>query len=82
MEMRDRRLDALMILLVAVVWLYLLVHSLRLEERGTVFKGYTLDNSGEVVQVHGRVWEAGKGERPATQEEEEYALDRAEGEQR
>ena len=79
---KDRRLDALMILLVLVVWLYLLVHSLRLEERGTVFKGHAFDNAGEVVQVHGRVWEAGKGERPATQEEEEYALDRAEGEQR
>jgi len=78
--MRDRRLDALMIVLVLVVWLYLLVHSLRLEERGTVFKGHAFDNAGEVVQVHGRVWEAGKGERPATQEEEEYALDRAEGE--
>ena len=82
MEMRDRRLDALMILLVLVVWLYLLVHSLRLEERGTVFKGYALDNGGEVVQVHERVWEAGKGYRAPTQEEEEYALDRAEGEQR
>ena len=74
---KDRRLDALMIVIVFVVWLYLLVHSLRLEERGTVFKGYTLDNSGEVVQVHGRVWEQGRGERDATPEEKSF-----EGEQR
>jgi len=74
---KDRRLDALMILLVAVVWLYLLVSTLRLEERGTVFRGYTLDNSGEVVQVHGRVWEQGRGERDATPEEKSF-----EGEQR
>ena len=79
---KDRRLDALVIVLVLIVWLYLLVSTIRLEERGTVFKGHAFDNAGEVVQVHGRVWEAGKGERPATQEEEEYALDRAEGEQR
>ena len=61
---KDRRLDALMIVLVLFVWLYLLVHSLRLEERGTVFKG-----CGEVVAVHGRVWEQGRGERDATLEE-------------
>jgi len=74
--MRDRRLDALMIVLVFVVWLYLLVSAIRLEERGPVFRGYTLDNSGEVVQVHGRVWEQGRGERDATPEEKSFEGER------
>ena len=74
---KDRRLDALVIVLVLVVWLYLLVSTIRLEERGTVFKGYALDNGGEVVAVHGRVWEQGRGERDATPEEKSF-----EGEQR
>ena len=68
--------DALLILLVAVVWLYLLVHSLTRETR--LERAYAVDNTGQVVEVYtrGRVWEQNRGERPATDEEDVYDRER------
>lgn len=58
--------DVLLILVVAVVWLYLLVQSLTRETRMEW-------HPGQMVEVYTR---EGKGERPATQEEEEYDKER------
>ncbi len=75
-------LEALLILLVAVTWLYLFTGAVVKETR--MERHFVLDNTGQVTEVYtrGRVWEQGKGERPTTQEEEEFDLDRKEGEQR
>lgn len=63
------------------VWLSLLVHFASIEERATVSRGFMVDNAGEIVEVHSRVWELGKGYRAPTQEEEEFEADRVEGAQ-
>jgi hypothetical protein len=64
------------------VWLLMLIHFVSIEERATASRGFVVDNAGEIVEIHSRVWELGKGYRPATQEEEEFEADRVEGAQR
>ncbi|MCK9361662.1 hypothetical protein M0Q28_05595 [Patescibacteria group bacterium] len=83
--MRERYRNAAVIIGAAVmlfIWLTLLIHFVSIEERATVSRGFMVDNAGEIVEIHSRVWELGKGTRPATQEEEEFEADRVEGAQR
>ena len=70
-------LEALLILLVFVVWLSLFTSSVVKETR--LERRYVLGNTGTPVAVY--VWEQGKGYRLPTREEEEYDLDRGEEEQ-
>ena len=65
-------LEALLILLVAIVWLFVFASSVVKETR--LERRYVLDNTGTPVAVY--VWEQGKGYRLPTQEEEEYERER------
>ncbi|MCK9361891.1 hypothetical protein M0Q28_06775 [Patescibacteria group bacterium] len=82
MRERHRQLLILAALVVFLVWIAMYTHAVSIEERATVSRGFVVDNSGEIVEIHSRVWELGKGYRPATQEEEEFEADRVEGAQR
>ena len=68
-------LEAVLILAVVVVWLYLYTGAVVRETR--LERVFVLDANGTPTEV----WEQGKGHRAPTQEEEEYDLDRREGEQ-
>jgi len=68
----NRDFSILAVVVCILVWIYLLVGAIRLEERGTHPREYRIDNNGEVVQVHERVWELGRGYRAATQEEKDF----------
>ena len=72
-ENRFKQVLILAALVVFLVWVFMLVHSVRLEERATVSRGFMIDNAGEIVQIQERVWELGKGERAPTQEEHDHA---------
>lgn len=65
-------LEALLILLVFIVWLSVFTSSVVKETR--LERRYVLDNTGTPVAVY--VWEQGKGYRLPTQEEEEYERER------
>ena len=65
-------LEALLILLVVIVWLFVFASSVVKETR--LERCYVLDNTGTPVAVY--VWEQGKGYRLPTQEEEEYERER------
>ena len=71
--MTSRAALGLLALVVFLVWTFMLVHAVRMEEHATVSRGFMIDNAGEVVQLRERVWELGKGERAPTQEEREHA---------
>jgi hypothetical protein len=57
----DREILILAMLFCALVWIYMVIEAVRMEDR-----------NGEVVQVRERVWELGKGERNATPEERAF----------
>jgi hypothetical protein len=63
---------ALMLLGLAVflVWTFMLVHSVRLEERAATRAEIMLDSDGRPVEI---IWQIGKGYRLPTQEEQDHA---------
>ncbi len=73
MTFHSRALLVLLALAVFLAWTFMLVHAVRLEEREAIEeKGFMLNAAGEPVMTYGRVWELGRGERPATKEESEW----------
>jgi hypothetical protein len=70
--MTPRRSTVLVLLALAVlvVWTFMLVHSVRLEEREATRAEIMLDSDGRPVEV---IWQIGKGYRLPTQEERDHA---------
>jgi hypothetical protein len=65
-----RALLALLALAVFLVWTFMFVHAVRLEERAASHQEFMLDKDGQPVEV---IWEIGRGVRPATPQEIEDA---------
>jgi hypothetical protein len=70
MTHRSRAALVLLALAVFLVWTFMFVHAIRLEERAASHQEFMLDKDGQPVNV---VWEIGRGVRPATAEEIESA---------
>ena len=68
--MTRRPLFLLLALAVFLVWTFMLIHSVRLEERAAVYQEIMLDDNGVPQNV---IWEIGKGYRLPTLEEREDA---------
>lgn len=67
--MRERYRNTAIMIGAAVtlfVWLFMLIHFIRIEERATISRGFVLDNAGRPVEI---IWQIGKGYRLPTPEE-------------
>lgn len=72
-----RQLFVLTGTLAFLVWVYLLLGSVRQETREEMRREFVLDSSGAPVEVHREhVWELGKGFREPTQEEKDFEGER------
>jgi hypothetical protein len=60
----------LLALAVFLVWTFMLVHAVRLEEREATQEEIVLDSDGRPVEI---IWQEGKGYRLPTQEERDHA---------
>lgn len=67
--MTRRLFYPLLVLAVFLVWTFMLIHAVRLEEREATRREIVLDNTGRPVEI---VWQIGKGYRLPTQEEREH----------
>lgn len=73
--MTRRSVFMLLILAVFLVWVFMLVHSVRLEERAAAYRDIRLDDTGRPEEI---VWEIGKGYRLPTDTERANAQGREE----
>ena len=68
----DRQFLILAAIFCILVWIYLLVDTVRMEERALMSRDVVLDCTGQPVLTHERVWELGRGYREPTEEERAF----------